>query len=158
MVSVWLSRNLGNSFDLCGCIYVQYCENSPGLHYSPLVRLTFFNIHHESQWKVKGTLKHAKIQWRLTNHSKSFEITISIQGMVSPLLTCVLLVQVHILWYYTPTQLRMYTPTQLHSFVHTYVHVLKVVCEHIRACTPVHGSRTPTCSMRCDTRSRRRAC
>ena len=64
--------------------------------------------------------------------------TISIQGWC--LLTCVLLAQVHILWYYTPTQLRMYVCIHLHSCTHTctalyictYVYVLKVVCERIR--------------------------
>ena len=64
--------------------------------------------------------------------------TISIQGMVSPLLTCALLVQVGILWYHTPTQLRMYTLTQLHTYV--YIHVLKVVCEGIWTYEHAHRS------------------
>ena len=88
--------------------------------------------------------------------------TISIQGMVSPLLTCALLVQVGILWYHTPTQLRMYTLNHRHTYTALYIrtHTRTEGCvwryTNIRACTPVHGSRTS--SMRCDTRSRRRAC
>ena len=48
--------------------------------------------------------------------SKSFQITISIQRMVFT--TSVLLAQVHILWYYTPTQLRMYVYTYTAAHIH----------------------------------------
>ena len=114
-------QELGGGWYRLTCVHIQDCENSTGLHYSPLVNLTVVNIHQESQWKVKRTLKHAKIQWRLMYHSKSFKITISIHGMVFTNL-CTACSDTHslILHIYTATYVHTQPQTYLHNFVHTY--------------------------------------
>ena len=82
-------------------------------------------------------------------HSKSFEIRTQFQYEEWYFLqTCVLLVQVGILWYYTPTQLCMYTLNRRHAYLHGVC--IQVVGEHtyiyinvnvrIQVCRLVHGS------------------
>jgi len=92
-------------------------------------------------WNMASELKHAKYDedWRSIQKAFISIHTISLQWMVSPLLTCVQLAQVDSLWYHTPAQLLMYTLTQpqtyiqyLHKYIDTYVHrSTTVVHEHM---------------------------
>ena len=124
--------------------------------------MTKLQKHYEKQWGSKqvvhrcteseGNIGSCQYTRGQMYHSKSFEIRTQFQYEEWYFLqTCVLLVQVGISWYYTPTQLCMYTLNRRHAYLHTCMHTSTAVVRehtyiyinvnvHIQVCRLVHGS------------------